>query len=80
MCGYVARYFCAPAKRVPTDVKFPVERLMMPKYDKLVSEKIMPGMTKTELVMMVPSELGKMCLNMILQSDAPNVLAARTYS
>ena len=42
--------------------------------------KITPGITSTEPVMMVPNELGKMCLNMMLQSLAPSVLAARTYS
>ena len=38
------------------------------------------GITKAILVTMVPRPFGKMCLNMILASLAPRVLAARTYS
>ena len=34
----------------------------------------------TELVMIVPSEFGKICRNISLASDAPSVRAAMTYS
>ena len=35
---------------------------------------------KTQLVMIVPKEFGKICLNIMRLSLAPNVRAAKTYS
>lgn len=80
MCGYVTKYGCPPANKVPTEVMLEVDKLIIPKYDNDVSEKIIPGITRTELVTIVPNELGKMCLNIIRKSFAPNVLDAKTYS
>ena len=78
--GYVLKYGCALESIFPTLVILPVLRVMIPRYDRLDSVMIIPGMVKTELVMIVPNELGKMCLNISLPSLAPNVLAASTYS
>ena len=55
-------------------------RFTIPRKLKMLSLKIVPGMTSTEDVMIVPSELGKICFQIIRLSLAPNVLAAMTYS
>ena len=80
ICGYDTRNGCPAANKVPTDVILPELRLIMPKYDNDVSEKIIPGIIRTELVIIVPKAFGKICLNIILGSLAPNVREARTYS
>ena len=55
-------------------------KLMMPRYDKLVSLRITPGISNAHDVMIVPNELGKMCFVISLKSFAPSVLDAMTYS
>ena len=50
------------------------EMFTIPRYVRDVSELITLGITSAQLVTMVPSEFGKMCLNISRQSDAPSVL------
>ncbi len=52
------------------------EMFTIPKYENEVSELITLGIVSAQLVIIVPNELGKMCLNISLQSEAPKVLAA----
>ncbi len=79
-CGYASKLPFADAIKAPIDVSFSPLKLIIPKYVSIVSDHITPGITSTVLVTIVPSELGKMCLNIILGSLAPSVRAAKTYS
>jgi hypothetical protein len=70
----------ASERSVPRDVIVEPPRLTIPRKESILSLKITLGITSAEDVMIVPSELGKMCFQIILLSRAPSVLAAITYS
>ena len=80
ICGSVLKYSLPFASIVPSDVDVAPWKLTIPRYDNVVSERIVLGMIRIEDVMIVPNAFGKMCLNISLPSLAPNVLAASTYS
>jgi hypothetical protein len=80
MWGYVESKPLPFESNVPTDVCVEDSRLTIPRYVKLDSEKITPGIIRILPVISVPIALGKMCLNISLLSLAPSVLAERTYS
>lgn len=79
-CGALVITDCPAVSIEPIDERVALSRFTTPRYESEVSLNITPGITSTEPVMSVPRELGNMCLNIILASLAPRVLAARTYS
>ena len=70
----------ASANNVPSEVVVLPPTFIIPKYESILSEKITPGITKTDDVIKVPSVFGKMCFHIIRWSLAPSVRAAKTYS
>ncbi len=72
--------FCPSLRRVPIEERFDLLKSTMPRKLKVDSEKMTLGIIRTLLVTKVPIALGKMWRKISLESFAPKVLEAKTYS
>ena len=79
-CGAPCHRSLASERSVPRLVILEPPKLTIPRKLKMLSLKIVLGITRTEEVIMVPKELGKICFQINRLSRAPNVPAAMTYS